>query len=76
MHVRESKTLGLNTTYAGSLYYTSHKQHSPFLQKRAVPAIPLKDCTSSNAGEMWKAGGGAQVDSIWVCQNNKWIPYE
>ena len=47
-----------------------------FLQKKAIPSFPLKACTSSNAGEMWTAEGGAQVDSVWVCQNNKWIPYK
>ena len=50
--------------------------HSLFLQKKAIPSFPLKVCTSSNAGEIWTAQGGAQADSIWVCQNNKWIPYE
>ena len=50
--------------------------HSLFLQKKAIPSFPLKACTSSNAGEIWTAQGGAQADSIWVCQNNKWIPYE
>ena len=50
--------------------------HSLFLQKKAIPTFPLKTCTSSNAGEMWMAMGGAQVDSVWICQNNKWIPYE
>ena len=50
--------------------------HSLFLQKKAILSFPLKACTSSNAGEIWMAQGGAQADSIWVCQNNKWIPYE
>ena len=50
--------------------------HSLFLQKKAIPSFPLKACTSSNVGEIWTAQGGAQADSIWVCQNNKWIPYE
>ena len=71
----------------GSLHFKSmweHLQCTPynrilslyFLQKKAILSFPLKACTSSNAGEMWTAEGGAQVDSVWVCQNNKWIPYE
>ena len=60
----------------GTLTIHTIQPHSLFLQKKAIPSFPLKACTSSNAGEMWTAEGGAQVDSVWVCQNNKWIPYE
>ena len=56
--------------------HLQYTPHSLFLQKKAIPSFPLKACTSTNAGEMWTAEGGAQVDSVWVCQNNKWIPYE
>ena len=65
--------------YVGTLTkYTpyNHILSRLFLQKKAIPTFPLKACTSSNAGEMWKTEGRAQVDLIWVCQNNKWIPYE
>ena len=62
----------LNPCWALTIHTT--QPHSLILQKKAIPSFPLKACTSSNAGEMWKAEGGA--DSIWVCQNNKWIPYE
>ena len=67
--VHEPKTVGALTIH-------TIQPHSLFLQKKVIPSFPLKACTSSNAGEMWTAEGGAQVDSIWVCQNNKWIPYE
>ena len=62
--------------YVGT--YTIHTipPHSLFLQKKTILSFPLKACTSSNAGEMWTAEGGEQTDSVWVCQNNKWIPYE
>ena len=62
--------------YVGTLTIHTIPPHSLFLQKKAIPTFPLKACTSRNAGEMWTALGGAQVDSIWVCQNNKWIPYK
>ena len=60
----------------GALTVNTIQPHSLFLQKKAIPSFPLKACTSSNAGEIWQAEGEAQADSIWVCQNNKWIPYE
>ena len=72
VHVHEPKTLGTLINVGTLTIHTIQL----FLQKKAISSFPLKACTSSNVGEMWTAEGGAQVDSIWVCQNSKWIPYE
>ena len=73
--MHESVTLG-SFNLCGVTYNTHNTTTFSFLQKKAIPSFPLKACTSSNAGEIWTAQGGPQVNFVWVCQNNKWIPYE
>ena len=45
-------------------------------RRQAIESLPNALCTKSNQGAMWTSSQGTPVWTIWICQDESWIPHQ